>query len=188
MPGWRIRKNPRVRKWRNDLAASAALQWDSSRRWIIVTYCDKGPKFGLCTTYFCTSWLRFICLFFNSILHACLAANMKLSSTPSGLISIKQFVIWVSFAAHDKLWQELSEGLHLVLLHTQMIFYPSPSKWAFWESALFFSVPNARSSTNFSWISGDLKGTRSKSSTICSAETEFHTSVTPRICNNTGLS
>lgn len=52
MPGWRIRKNPRVRKWRNDLAASAALQWDSSRRWIIVTYCDKGPKFGLCNHIF----------------------------------------------------------------------------------------------------------------------------------------
>lgn len=45
---------------------------------------------------------RYICFFFNSILHTCLAVTVELSSTPSDLISIKKFVIWVSFIAHDK--------------------------------------------------------------------------------------
>lgn len=102
MPGWRNRKNPRVRKWRNELAASAGLQWDSRRCWTVVTYCERTQI-----------WLMYVLLyklmlvhrsFFNSILHACLAANAKLSSTPSGLISIKQFVTWVCFAVCDKLY------------------------------------------------------------------------------------
>lgn len=46
------------------------------------------------------------------------------------------------------------------------------------SKALFNSVPNAQSPTNFIWISSDLKETRNKSGPFCSAEAQLQENVT----------
>lgn len=52
------------------------------------------------------------------------------------------------------------------------------------SKALFNSVPNAQSPTNFIWISSDLKETRNKSGPFCSAETQLHEYVTAQLQHN----
>lgn len=99
-------------------------------------YCDKGPKSGLCTTFYCISWPSYICFFFSSVLHTCLAVIVELRSTPWDLISIKQFVIWVSFTVHEKLSGKTFLKALINASFTHKLFYSRVSQWAFWESAV----------------------------------------------------
>lgn len=70
--------------------------------------------------------------------------NTKLSSTPSGLISINNFVFFIILFfyfhfcnAWKTLWRELFEGFCLVLLYTQMLILLSfPREWTLWENAV----------------------------------------------------
>lgn len=142
-----------------------------------------GSKFSWYTTLYCTSQPSYFQLFFNPILHIYFAVNTKLNSIPSGLISVKHFVIFL-LSVHDKLYDKnflkAFGAPACAIVNIPLLSQGRGTLRECSPKALFHSVPNAQSSANFIWISDDLKPVTN----LIPIWSCSH--VTPWICNSTG--